>query len=115
VLLREAKIAAARYKITLLLVVIPTKERAYATAFSDLPASIGGLYPRLMGNEQIVIADLEQLCQELGLPFFDVTPALAAGIQSGKRIYPATDDGHPTGAGYAMIADAIRVAVRNHE
>lgn len=90
---------------------IPSKERAYAGAFPDLPARIGGAYPALVAAEAAVLGELEASLQAQGVIRLDATAKLARGLRDGERLYPTTEDGHFLPAGYAAIAEVALEAL----
>jgi len=66
------------------------------------------LIPAQLNQRNIAFrAQADQFFRENAIDFFDSGPQLAVAIGSGLDQYRIHDDGHPTEAGAALIADAI--------
>lgn len=98
-----------------LFVLLPTKERVYAPYLAAQGFELPATYAALMRHEGEAQADFSAFLDEIGAASLDVTPALqAAALQAaadGHLIYRHDTDGHPTGAGYRVIAQAIAAAL----
>ena len=49
---------------------------------------------------------MERLCAEAGIPFLDMTPALAARVATGENVY-FPDESHLNEAGEALLAETL--------
>lgn len=98
-----------------LLVLLPTKESAYAEAVATGGVRPSGDYRRLVRAEADVRKELVRFCRSFDLTLLDVRPALSAALRGGSALYPVTTDGHPNAAGYDAIAAAVAEALKMHQ
>jgi hypothetical protein len=95
----------------LLVALIPTKERVYAScmmARNDHPEI--GTFRRLIENEREVLRQVERRLDEDGVRYVDLATALSEAAALGA-VYPANDDGHPNAEGYSVIARAVAQSI----
>jgi lysophospholipase L1-like esterase len=86
---------------------IPTKESVYADAAqAALPASEREELARMVDQEQGVHEELTLFLAGTRLTPIDPLPALRSVVTT-RRLYARHHDGHPNGAGYGVIADAV--------
>jgi GDSL-like Lipase/Acylhydrolase family len=98
--------------VRLLVVSFPTKESAYVPVVRASRPKPDPGYERLVAAESRVSNDLASFCRDRGIAFHDLLPALRKGLQDGVQLYPATADGHPLPAGYAVYASSIAEEIR---
>jgi hypothetical protein len=91
----------------LLVVLIPTKERAYCRYLKDMGSEMPATLIRLCEAEQLVKEELARFLDLAKIRYVDVTPALEEQIYSHVQIYPPDADAHPQALGYGVIARAI--------
>lgn len=99
-------------KVPLLVALIPTKERVYApwiARASDLRERDAFL--ALLRNESEVSRQVRNRLQHLGVSYLDLEMPLRKAV-AGQAIFPASEDGHFNGGGYAVIAQAVANAIR---
>lgn len=96
----------------LLVVLIPTKERAYCGYLRDSGASMPEAFLALCENEQRVKDELERALVAEQVAYVDVTGALEAKIKEHVQIYPKDSESHPQAAGYRAIANVVHDALR---
>lgn len=96
----------------LLLVLIPTKERAYCSRLRRSGVKLPESFTRLCEAETLAKAELQRFLEERHIAYIDATPALERQIASGVQLYPADSDGHPQGSGYGVIAREVAETVR---
>lgn len=104
--LREAHSSAAAYGAHLLVVLIPTKESAYAGVMAAR-GHPGTTYARLVAQERTCRERLTAGLARAGIPHADTLPALRSGLERGARLYPPTTESHPTEEGYDVIAHTV--------
>jgi len=97
----------------LLVVLIPTKERAYCGYLKESGGTIPAAFARLCESEERLKTDLVQFLVTERIAHVDVTGAMEASIRRHVRIYPEETDSHPQANGYAVIARAIFDALRD--
>jgi hypothetical protein len=95
----------------LLVLLIPTKERAYCR---QLQGSGGGLPPallRLCEAEARVKTELVSFLEAQRIAYADTAPALEARIAEHVALYPSDADGHAVTAGYGVMAKVAADAI----
>ncbi len=103
---------AERQRVRLLVVLIPTKERAYCRHLRVLAADLPPSFVRLCEVEEAAKAELMAFLAEQRMAQLDVTPMLEAQIERHVQLYPTDADGHAQAAGYGVIAKAVAEIVR---
>ena len=98
-------------QVRLLVLLIPTKDAAYAPLIGSLQED----YRRLHDAEGRVRTDLISYCQSQHIQCLDLLPRLSQALQTGQRIFPEDMDGHPPTAGHALIAQVIRESLDKPE
>ncbi len=61
---------------------------------------------RVFANRLAQNALMERLCAEAGIPFLDMTPALAARVAKGENVY-FPDESHLNEDGEALLAQTL--------
>lgn len=102
---------AESQRVRLLVVLIPTKERAYCNYLQASGSRLPAQHERLCGAEAQVKAQLAAFLERERIEHVDATPALEAGIARHLQLYPPDDDGHEQSAGYAVIAGVVADAL----
>jgi lysophospholipase L1-like esterase len=79
-----------------------------ASAFQFYLERYGGKVDvdRVFANRLAQNELMEQLCQEAGIPFLDLTPALAARVATGENVY-FPDESHLNEAGESLVAETL--------
>jgi hypothetical protein len=103
----EARAAGTRY----LVVLIPTKEWVYAPWVPKLDRAEDSALGLLLEQEAEVHRQVRVWLDGRGIEYLDLESALRDAAATGP-IYPENEDGHPTSAGYAAIAQAVAEALR---
>jgi lysophospholipase L1-like esterase len=96
----------------LLVVLIPTKERAYCRYLQDTRAQLPAAFSELCRAEDQIKAELLDFFTAASIEHVDATAAMEERIRQHIRIYPQDADGHPQRAGYGAIARAVHEALR---
>lgn len=109
--LAETAAEAARQGARLLVVLIPTKERAYCSYLRATAASMPKSHAQLCDVESRVSTQLTRFLSEQRIEHADATPALEAGVAAHVQLYPPDGDGHEVSAGYAVIANVVARAL----
>ena len=99
----------------LLVVLIPTKERAFCRYLEESGEHIPNAFFRLCDAEQQDKEDLEHFFSTRGIAYVDVTGALEEKIYEHVKIYPADSDAHPQAIGYAAIARRVYETLRDQQ
>lgn len=110
----ELKMEAARQGVSLLVVLIPTKELAYCRHLRATGAKLPESYRKLCDVESLTRAEFERFLMALGVAFVDPLPVMESHIDRHIQLYPTDADGHPQAAGYEVIAREVASAVRRH-
>jgi hypothetical protein len=103
----EARTAGIRY----LVVLIPTKEWVYAPWLPKRDRAEGSALGLLLQQEAEVHRQVRAGLDQRGIEYLDLEAALRNAVATGPA-YPENEDGHPTSAGYAAIAQAAAQALR---
>jgi hypothetical protein len=93
-------------KVRLLVLLIPTKESAYAGVMSGKTAP-DPTYGRLIEMEGRVRTEIEEECRTQNIECLDALPYLSEALRRGERVYPSTTESHPNVRGYFVIASAV--------
>jgi hypothetical protein len=102
----EARATGLRF----LVVLIPTKERVYAPWLDRLEQPEDSTLGLLLEQESEAHRQVRRSLEEHGIQYVDLEPVLRTAAAIGP-IYPENEDGHPTSAGYAVIARAVATAL----
>ncbi|MEQ9503267.1 MAG: hypothetical protein RIT81_40775 [Deltaproteobacteria bacterium] len=89
-----------------IVVLIPTKERVFASRIEDLAAH--PKLPELVANEEHYKSRLVAALKTRRVTIVDVLPAL---VESGRQPYFEDADGHPNDYGHGRIAEAVAGAL----
>lgn len=98
--------------VELAVVVIPGKHVVYRARIRAAEAAHGPRagsadMARTIEQELRMTAELQAFFRAAGIACVDTTAALEAAITRGDKIFPESDDEHPNGDGYGVIADAV--------
>ena len=110
-LLSAAKAGLEAEGVQMLVVLIPTKESVFASLMRQSGSLHAGTLSDLIDAEAMVRAQVVQRLEADGTPYVDALPALSAAAQKGEYIYRRIEDGHPTPAGYTVIAKVVASAL----
>jgi lysophospholipase L1-like esterase len=102
----ELRTTGTRY----LVVLIPTKEWVYAPWLGKLDRAEYAALRMLLEQESEVHHQVRDWLDQHGIEYVDLEPALRKAAAT-AAIYPENEDGHPTSAGYAVIAKAVAKAL----
>jgi lysophospholipase L1-like esterase len=93
---------------------IPTKERVYQPLIeADPELRQHPVLREMLAYEREVDQRVHRFLQERGISYIDLLPPLQDAV-SRTPIYPRDDDGHPTAAGYSVIAREVARAIAQH-
>lgn len=93
---------------------IPTKERVYQSLIdADPELRQDRVLRELLAQEAEVDRRVRRFLQQRGISYIDLLPPLRDAV-SHTRIYRLDEDGHPTAAGYSVIAREIARAIPQH-
>ena len=104
---------ADRHGVKLLVVLIPTKERAFCTYLRQTRASLPASHDKLCDAEAQAKAELMRSLDASKIRFVDPTDALEEKIAQHVTLYPADSDGHFLAAGYGVVAQVVADAIRH--
>ena len=105
----KLKLATA---VLVVLLLIPTKERAYCRHLRESGVKMPESYLKLCDAETRASVEFVRFLVEQGIAHVDVTPVLESHVDRSIQLYPADSDGHPQAAGYEVIAREVAAAVR---
>jgi hypothetical protein len=94
-----------------LVLVIPTKELAYAELMQQEGRSTGA-YQLLIEMENRVRGDVLSFCAQKGLVCVDTLPSLRSAIARREQIYPSSTESHPNSNGYRVLAEVVNGAMK---
>lgn len=103
----------AAQQVKLLVLLIPTKERAYCRHLQARQLALPASFAKLCTAEAADKQELLSFLAERRIASVDAQPALEAAIEQQVQLYPPDADGHPQSAGYGVIARAVAQALRN--
>jgi lysophospholipase L1-like esterase len=97
--------------VALTVALIPTKERVYQPLIeADSALSRNAELRRMIANEAEADQEVRRFLEENKIGYVDLLPPLRE-VVGRAVIYPPDDDGHPTAAGYGVIARAVEKAM----
>ncbi|HKU61686.1 MAG TPA: SGNH/GDSL hydrolase family protein [Gemmatimonadales bacterium] len=98
--------------VALTIALIPTKERVYQPLIeADPVVSRNAELRRMLANEAEANQEIRASLDEKGIHYVDLLSPLRE-VVGRTAIYAPDDDGHPTAAGYAVIARALSRAMQ---
>jgi lysophospholipase L1-like esterase len=106
------KNGADKQGIALVVILIPTKERAYCNHLRKSGQKLPGAFDRLCDAEETVKEDIARFMTANAIRHVDVTGALEERIAKHVAVYPRDTDGHPNATGYSVIARAVHDRLR---
>lgn len=109
--LAQTQAEAQRQGAQLLVLLIPTKERAYCGYLQAGAAQLPPQAVKLCDAEARAKAELVRFLDAQRIAYADATPALEAQIAQHRQLYPADADGHAVAAGYAVMARVAADAI----
>lgn len=93
---------------------IPTKERVYQSLIdADAELRQDPVLRQVLAQEAEVDQSVRRFLQPRGISYIDLLPPLRDAV-SHTRIYRLDEDGHPTAAGYSVIAREVARAIAQH-
>jgi len=93
-------------QVSLMVLLLPTKETAYAMARSG-ESGTNPSYQKLVEMEGRVRSELISTCKANRILYIDALPYLSDALNRGERLYPTTTESHPNARGYLVIASAV--------
>lgn len=98
-----------------LVVLIPTKERAYCRYLKDSGEPMPNTLVSMCDAEEQVKNDLVRFLATRKIAYVDVTGALEEQIHKHVQVFPTDSDAHPQATGYRVIARTVYDAVRRQQ
>ena len=98
--------------VKLLVLLIPTKERAYCAYLKQAGTQLPASHLRLCDAEDRAKAELMRSLAAQNTHYVDSTAALEAKIAQHVPMYPADSDGHFQATGYGVVAQLVADAIR---
>jgi lysophospholipase L1-like esterase len=105
-LIGDMKRQADASKVRLLVLLIPTKESAYAGVMSQRQDS-NSTYGKLIAMEGRVRQEIVEECRTQNIDCLDALTSLSEALGRGESIYPTSTESHPNPRGYSVIASAV--------
>jgi hypothetical protein len=111
-LFARMKAYCLEHAIHLLVVLIPTKESAYAKYLENDPAfeRIASIKSVLI-NERTVLSKVKAFFEDHGIAYVNPLPQLQEQVAR-LQLYPGNFDGHPNQNGYRIIAESVERYLR---
>jgi len=106
---REVSATGARF----LVLLIPTKERAYASLLPRFGSRLNATHSSLVVFEDRARAEVRKLCEDEGIAVVDALPPLERALGAGVAAYPPSTESHPNAGGYLVIARAVAERLAN--
>ena len=103
---------ADKQGVKLLVVLTPTKERAYCAYLKQAATPLPASHLRLCDAEDRVKAELMRSFDAHNTHYVDPTAALEKMIAQHVLLYPTDSDGHFQATGYGVVAQVVADAVR---
>ena len=103
---------ADKQGVKLLVLLIPTKERAYCAYLKQAGTPLPASHLRLCDAEDRAKAELVRSLVSRNTHYVDSTTALELKIAQHVPLYPADSDGHFQATGYGVVAQLVADAVR---
>ena len=103
---------ADKQGVKLLVLLIPTKERAYCAHLTQAGTPLPASHLRLCGAEDRAKAELMRSLFSHNTHYVDTTAALEEKIAQHVPLYPADSDGHFQATGYGVVAQVVADAIR---
>lgn len=100
--------------VKLLIVMIPTKERAYCAYLQRVGATMPASHTKLCDAEVRAKIELMASLDARNMQYVDASSALEAHIDRHVPLYPADSDGHLQSTGYGVVAQVVADALRRH-
>lgn len=92
--------------VSLVVVMIPTKEVVYAERMRE-KSLWAGTYARVVEMELSTRKDLLAWCPTAGIRCIDPLPSLQRALAERRQVYPSSTESHPNAAGYAVVAGFV--------
>jgi hypothetical protein len=108
----EMRSEAANQGVQLLIVLIPTKEYVYCAHLKQSGTILPPTYVRLCEAEEQVKQELTAHLAATGIRHVDVTGPMRDQVAKHVQVYPTDADGHHLAAGYGVIANTVRDALK---
>jgi hypothetical protein len=105
-LLRDMAAETHRAGVELLVMLVPTKERAFARALQQRSA-LTRAHAQLVRNEDDCRDALRRVAAESQIPVLDLLGPLEQAIAQGRQVYPTNIESHPAPDGYDIVARSV--------
>ena len=92
----------------LLVLLIPTKESAYADVLRERGARLHETHEKLLRQEAAARAEIQALCEREAVVCADALPRLSEAVRRGEQIDPQSANSHPGANGYALMSAVVR-------
>jgi lysophospholipase L1-like esterase len=103
--IKQMRLKAHAVGIDFQVMLIPTKELVFKQAMQASTSAKDITYDKLLENEEQFRQKTITFLNNEGIKIIDVLPTLEDRVKSGPQPYPATSNGHPSGAGQTAIAE----------
>ncbi|HEX7175237.1 MAG TPA: hypothetical protein VF240_08140 [Pyrinomonadaceae bacterium] len=106
-LLTRINVKAEASGARLLVLLIPTKESAYADVLRERGARLHETHEKLIRQEAAARAEIQAMCERERIVCADALPRLSEAVRSGARVYSQSAESHPHASGYALISAVV--------
>ena len=95
-----------------IVVILPTKQQVYRNLVRKTGANVPASFFEVLDKEESLATDIERFLKEHEIEFVNATSALRSSLEKGTRLFAESDDSHPNGRGYEVIAEAVLTALQ---
>jgi len=103
----EAKNRLDKENITLIILLIPSKESIYSEYLEDGDYELPQAYYELLAKERSLLDKFTVFFDDHDIDYVNAAPYVTDAINQSKRVYLDIGDGHPLRAGYEAYAKAV--------
>jgi hypothetical protein len=106
-LFKEMKEKSVEQGAEVILISVPIKERIYLEHMRRVGKEIPEAFTGLEAKDKELEAEFEKFCKEENFRCFSLLPTMTDALGRKEVIFKTVLDGHPTAAGYAVMAESI--------
>jgi hypothetical protein len=116
-LLKEMNEICKKNHIQFVVVVIPTKDMAFAEYLEHSPTiALSDVVDKLLVNERLAMEQTFKFLTDASIPYIDPLPALQRAVANGDKFFAdSAGDMHPNKNGYQVIAEAVAEQLKQVE
>ena len=112
ILLPRIALTVDRHDSRLVVLLIPSKETAFAARVAASGQASTVTYRHLIEQEARCRSSILQTCAAAEIECLDLLPAFEAALGQGLQIYPTNTESHPNSSGYAVVSQTLEGRLR---